>query len=468
MKKNLLIAVMASLLCGSVGSAADIFVPDHSFENQPKYPATLSAPWVTDHGWAGEDGQKGFACLPDGKQGATTGSGADPELSIIYQDLSATYVGGTTYTLSAMAAARPTWTASGAFDAWTIALHDGATETELAATSEEFDLLDTDACPDAWQEISVSYTATAADHGQPIRIWFGAPGVHNYRFLFDDVKLKTLLPVTFIETEGMTRVREKGQTTDSFAIVLTEMPPGPVTVTVDPVTDDLFVNDNAEPNDPITLVFGTDDWDTPQAVTVKAFDDDEAEGQELATVAVILASDDPQFTGKTGMGVIVVDNDSPSVYIEESAGVTAVEEGGATDSYTVVLDFAPLADVTIAIDDTGDPNQVTVNGSETTETTTLTFTTANWDTPQTVTVAAIDDAEAETNPHGTELTHAPSSADPGYNALSIANIDVTVGENDCGAGPFKPTDMDQNCIVNLADLLLFAEKWVLCSIVVCP
>ena len=53
MKKNLLIAVMASLLCGSVGSAADIFVPDHSFENQPKYPATLSAPWVTDHGWAG-------------------------------------------------------------------------------------------------------------------------------------------------------------------------------------------------------------------------------------------------------------------------------------------------------------------------------------------------------------------------------------------------------------------------------
>ena len=58
--------------------------------------------------------------------------------------------------------------------------------------------------------------------------------------------------------------------------------------------------------------------------------------------------------------------------------LTEVDESGTTDTFTVVLDAQPASDVVISLatDDTG----------EATVTSTLSFTPANWDTPQTVTV----------------------------------------------------------------------------------
>ena len=279
-------------------------------------------------------------------------------------------------------------------------------------------------------------------------------------------QIRALVPVEIIHTEGTNLVHEENETTDSFTIVLTEEPNVPLTVTVDPATDDLFVNDNPEPNDPITLVFGTDDWDTPQTVTVKANDDDEAEGEEVVTISIILASDSPAFTGETDVSVTVVDNDSASVVIEESEGATAVIEGGATDSYTVMLGFAPISDVAITIDDSGDPNQTTVDGGETT---TLTFTPSNWDTPQTVTVEATDDDVPETQPHNTALTHTVSQpgGDNAYDGFSVDNVAVSVGENDCGTGPFSNSDLNEDCITNLLDFAIVAGDYLFCSIAVC-
>jgi hypothetical protein len=62
-------------------------------------------------------------------------------------------------------------------------------------------------------------------------------------------------------------------------------------------------------------------------------------------------------------------------------------EAGGSSTFTIVLDTAPTANVTVSI--TGLKTQ---EGSLDTDT--LTFTTANWDTPQTVTVTGIDDAYA--------------------------------------------------------------------------
>jgi len=58
----------------------------------------------------------------------------------------------------------------------------------------------------------------------------------------------------------------------------------------------------------------------------------------------------------------------------------------------------------------------------------LTFTTSNWNVPQTLTVTAIDDAIAQ----GTRIqtiTNAASSADPGYNGIGIASVNVTITDN---------------------------------------
>lgn len=122
------------------------------------------------------------------------------------------------------------------------------------------------------------------------------------------------------------------------------------------------------------------------------------------------AADDPGLTG------------GPEVTVSPLA-VNATE-GGATGTYNVVLAVAPVANVDLAISAGG--GQVTVAPA------TLTFTPANWNTPQTVTVTAVDDATTE-GLHGDTLSHSATSTDTGYDGLSIADVTVTVADNEPAA-----------------------------------
>ena len=83
------------------------------------------------------------------------------------------------------------------------------------------------------------------------------------------------------------------------------------------------------------------------------------------------------------MTVSTTDDDVAGFTISESEGSTSVAEAGSTDTMTVVLNAQPTSDVvfTIVSSDTG----------EATVTSTLTFTPANWDTPQIATITGIDD-----------------------------------------------------------------------------
>ncbi|OVE77886.1 hypothetical protein BVX99_01360, partial [bacterium F16] len=110
----------------------------------------------------------------------------------------------------------------------------------------------------------------------------------------------------------------------------------------------------------------------------------------------------------------------PSVSLTESGGTTEVTEGGATDTYTVVLDSQPNATVTVAI--TSDA-EVSVSPSS------LNFTTSDWDTPQTVTVTALNDSVAEPLKTVT-LSHTATSSDSKYHGLSIPGVTVTVTDDD--------------------------------------
>ena len=92
---------------------------------------------------------------------------------------------------------------------------------------------------------------------------------------------------------------------------------------------------------------------------------------------------------------------TPGVTVSKSS-LTVTEEDSTGDSYTVVLDSQPTASVV-----------VTVAGHSGTQvlpdTTTLTFTTVNWETAQTVTVTAGDDAN--TAGETVTLTHSAASTD---------------------------------------------------------
>ena len=113
---------------------------------------------------------------------------------------------------------------------------------------------------------------------------------------------------------------------------------------------------------------------------------------------------------------------APAVSVSETA-LTVTEEAATGDSYTVVLDTAPTADVTVTVaGHAGTEVILTPDPSD------LTFTPQNWDTAQTVTVTAVDDAD--TTNDSVTLTHTAASADTDYNAITIADVTVTANDND--------------------------------------
>jgi len=127
--------------------------------------------------------------------------------------------------------------------------------------------------------------------------------------------------------------------------------------------------------------------------------------------------------------VSITDNDTAGVTIDLVDGV-AVTEGGTTgDSYTIVLDSEPTANVIVTVDP---DTQTRVNGYSAGVSVDLTFIPSNWDTPQTVNVAAYNDAVIE-GTHYSDITHIAGG--DGYTGVSIENVIVTISDNDSLLSP---------------------------------
>ena len=122
----------------------------------------------------------------------------------------------------------------------------------------------------------------------------------------------------------------------------------------------------------------------------------------------------------SGSGSTDVDGEAPGVRVSKTA-LTVTEQDTTGDSYTVVLDSQPTADVTIAV---GGHMSTDVNPTPAS----LTFTTMNWETVQTVTVKAVNDADTVNDT--VSLTHTATSTDTDYSGITIAGVTVTVNDND--------------------------------------
>ncbi len=295
------------------------------------------------------------------------------------------------------------------------------------------------------------------------------------RFDPNDLSYNALLPADRVgsvsQTDGDTLVKE-GEIIDSFDVVLDSAPTADVTVVVDPnvaissTSQEIMLN-TAGAGESITLTFTTTDWDTPQTVQVTAVDDTNPEPIKQAVVQFVLSSADAAFDGGyiTAVPVTVIDDDSAAYGIVETDDDTIVDEEGETsDTFTVALETAPTADVTVTLDELNDPNDVLVSP------TTLTFTPADFDTPQTVTVTAIDDADIEAHPHNAPVRLTAASTDLEYDGLAI-DVIVSVNENECGAIGYLAADLNEDCKVDLTDFSLFAAEWLQCTfphIVGCP
>ena len=116
-----------------------------------------------------------------------------------------------------------------------------------------------------------------------------------------------------------------------------------------------------------------------------------------------------------------VNDDDPGVTVSETT-LTVAEGGSAT--YTVLLDTEAASDVVISV--SSDNTDVTVSPA------TLTFTTANWSTAQTVTVRAAQDDDAVNDKAAISHAVVDADSDALYNGLRIAVVTVTVTDDDAG------------------------------------
>ncbi len=168
-------------------------------------------------------------------------------------------------------------------------------------------------------------------------------------------------------------------------------------------------------------------------VTISTVNDSTTENDETLTINAGTAP--PGFTTtNTTFTLTLTDDDSVGVTITESSGSTSVTENAGTDTYSVVLDSQPTADVTITV--TSDtPAAAVIDGPDagdnggTTET--LTFTTTNWASAQTITVTGVNDNLDNTgNERTATLTHAVASTDTKYNTITDQTVSVTVTDDD--------------------------------------
>ncbi len=110
--------------------------------------------------------------------------------------------------------------------------------------------------------------------------------------------------------------------------------------------------------------------------------------------------------------------DPVGVVVTETGAGTSVTEGGATDTYEVMLGAAPTADVTVTFQ-TGDQLQPIAS---------ITFTTEDWYVPRVVTVEAVDDGLRE-GPHLASITHTVTSADARYDGIAVLPVVVDITDN---------------------------------------
>ncbi|MDJ0663469.1 MAG: Calx-beta domain-containing protein [Acidimicrobiia bacterium] len=231
--------------------------------------------------------------------------------------------------------------------------------------------------------------------------------------------------VTIIDNEtpaislvGAPTANEDG-TNGTYGVVLTTMPSGTVTVT-------LSITSGGGEFSIVTstpLTFDSGDYNVVQTVEIAANPDDIIDGQQTGTINHSASgggyggvADDQAVT------VTIEDDDEAGVTITETLGSTDVIEGGIADTYRVVLDAEPAANVTVTV--SFDSDQIAVTPAS------LTFTPGTWDVFQEFSVTGVQDNIEEPDIHSVSITHAVTTTDPNFSPIAVDSVVVNITDSD--------------------------------------
>ena len=219
--------------------------------------------------------------------------------------------------------------------------------------------------------------------------------------------------------------------TATYTVKLATQPTAAVTVTVagsgdTDVTADTDANTTGNQD---KLAFTTTDYNTAQTVTVSAAED--VDGLD-GTATFSHSATGGGYASVTGtVTATEADNDRAFTFTP-STGVTVPE--GSTATYTVKLATQPSAAVTVTVASTGDSDLSADTQTAAGVQNKLTFSTTDYNTAQTVTLAAAEDVD-EVNGAAT-LSH--TAAGGGYGS-ETGSLKATEADNDLKAFVFNPS-----------------------------
>ena len=222
----------------------------------------------------------------------------------------------------------------------------------------------------------------------------------------------------------------EGSTAGRYTLRLATQPTGNVTITPNKTgSDDVSFS-------PSTLTFTQSDWNTAQTVSVSDAQDNVIRN-DSATISHSASGGGYNSVTISNVVITVTDDESPGVMVDTDPMTTGAQTAlsvteGASGNYTIVLTGEPSGNVMIRFG-YNQSRGISLNPA-----TSLSFSTTNWNVPQTVTVTAADNATFGSNP---EVTIAHTAQGGSYAGTTIAGVTVSVQDNDAGQVTISPTDL---------------------------
>lgn len=217
------------------------------------------------------------------------------------------------------------------------------------------------------------------------------------------------LPLTTTEAGG----------TATYSLTLNSEPTSSVTIPVASLTP------SEATAAPASIVFTTLNWSTPQSITVTGVDDFRVDGDISVVIgngAATSADTDYDGFDAPDVSLMNIDDDVAGITVVPTSGLVTTEAGG-TATFNVVLDSEPTGDVTISLASSNSAEGTVAPAS-------LTFTSLNWNLPQTATVTGVNDAIVDADIVYAIVTGDGASTDPIYNGRVALDVSVTNTNDD--------------------------------------
>jgi len=158
---------------------------------------------------------------------------------------------------------------------------------------------------------------------------------------FADIRFNVISPFVTVTATGAIEVEEQGRTSDLFQLALAAPPARPVTITLDPKTDELRLG-AGRPGAPRQLKFTPANWQQPQPVEVRAaedavLEDAAVDGRKAAGITLSSTSADPAFNDQVlapvwvaivDQGITSANDDTPVTFTDVTAALGLDGVGG--------------------------------------------------------------------------------------------------------------------------------------------